>query len=52
MKVKNTPFDFTSLKPVGADLYADHEQLLWNKGYNHCYILKDKMSEEMLEAAS
>lgn len=30
----------------------DHEQLLWNKGYNHCYILKDEISVEMLEAAS
>lgn len=52
MNVKNTPFDFTSLKPIGTDLYADHEQLLWNKGYNHCYILKDEISVEMLEAAS
>ena len=52
MNVKNTPFDFTSLKPIGTDLHADHEQLLWNKGYNHCYILKDEISVEMLEAAS
>lgn len=51
-KVKNTPFDFTYLRPIGAGLHTHHEQLLWNKGYNHCYILKDKTSSEMLEAAS
>lgn len=27
VKVGGTPFDFTSAKPIGQDLYADHEQL-------------------------
>lgn len=51
VSVLGTPFDFTYLKPIGQDLYCDHQQLLWNKGYNHCYVLKDIPSPDMLEAA-
>ena len=51
VKVGGTPFDFTSAKPIGQDLYADHEQLKWNKGYNHCYVLKTEKSPDMVEAA-
>ena len=51
VKVDGTPFDFTSAKPIGQDLYADHEQLKWNKGYNHCYVLKTEKSPDMVEAA-
>ena len=50
-KVDGTPFDFTSAKPIGQDLYADHEQLKWNKGYNHCYVLKTEKSPDMVEPA-
>lgn len=49
--VAGTPFDFTKGKPLGRDLYADHPQLRWNRGYNHCYILKEKKDEECTEAA-
>lgn len=52
VKVAGTPFDFTFPKPIGKDLYADHRQLAWNKGYNHCYILKEEASSEMVQAAS
>ncbi|WP_456094840.1 aldose epimerase family protein [Paraprevotella xylaniphila] len=51
VNVDGTPFDFTSAKPIGQDLYDDHEQLKWNKGYNHCYILKTEKSPDMVEAA-
>lgn len=52
VSVKSTPFDFTSSKLIGTDLYMDNEQLYWNKGYNHCYILKEEISAELLQAAS
>lgn len=52
IRVAGTPFDFTVLKQIGKDLYADNEQLRWNKGYNHCYVLKDEASSERMHAAS
>ncbi len=51
VRVDGTPFDFTSGKPIGRDLYGGHEQLERNKGYNHCYVLKTRKSPEMTEAA-
>lgn len=50
-EVKDTPFDFTTCRSIGKHLYDDNEQLRWNKGYNHCYILKDRKSEAMVTAA-
>ena len=49
--VDGTPFDLISGKPVGRDLYADHQQIKWNKGYHHCYVLKTAKSDDMVEAA-
>ena len=40
--VKDSPFDFSTSRSIGAHLYNDNEQLHWNKGYNHCYILKEE----------
>lgn len=50
--VDGTPFDFTNAKPIGSDIHADNEQLRWNRGYNHCYVLKEEKSETMIEAAT
>lgn len=52
VRVTGTPFDFTIPKQIGKDLYADNEQLRWNKGYNHYYILKDESSPERIQAAT
>lgn len=49
--VADTPFDFTRCKQIGKDIYADNRQLHDNKGYNHCYVLKEHFSNEMLQAA-
>ncbi len=49
--VDGTPFDFSAEKAIGKDLYADHIQLKWNKGYNHCYILKEERNDRMMKAA-
>lgn len=35
--VKNTPFDFTSPKPIGRDFFADQEDLRMAGGYDHCF---------------
>ena len=39
LKVEETPFDFTNLKPIGQDLDADNEQLQYAKGYDQNYVL-------------
>ncbi|WP_455584259.1 aldose epimerase family protein [Bacteroides sp.] len=49
--VAGTPFDFTAGKPIGQDIHADNEQLLWNRGYNHCYVLKENTDVCLLQAA-
>lgn len=43
--VKNTPFDFTTLRAIGEFIHQDNQQLKWNKGYNHCYVLKKSKSD-------
>ncbi|KAA5543183.1 galactose mutarotase [Roseiconus nitratireducens] len=37
--VQGTPFDFTTAKPIGRDIGADHEQLEFGGGYDHNWIL-------------
>ncbi len=51
LDVGGTPFDFTAFKRIGKDLNADNEQLRWNRGYNHCYVLKTKSSDIVIPAA-
>ena len=40
MKVRNTPFDFTSEKTIGADIEIYDEQMGITKGYDHSYLLR------------
>lgn len=49
--VTHTPFDFTTPHLIGEHLHDDNEQLRWNRGYNHCYILKAETSHELQTAA-
>ena len=51
VEVTGTPFDFTIPTKIGQGIYADHPQLRWNRGYNHCYILKQSPSAEKVVAA-
>lgn len=37
--VKDTVFDFTHPRTIGARIHEENRQLTWNKGYNHCYPL-------------
>ncbi|QWT17440.1 galactose mutarotase [Collinsella sp. zg1085] len=37
--VAHTPFDFTELKALGADIEADHIQLARGRGYDHCFCI-------------
>lgn len=51
VNVLKSPFDFMTLRCIGDHLHDDDEQIRWNKGYNHCYVLKRQPSNELLEAA-
>lgn len=39
VEVQNTPFDFTIGHTIGEHRMLDNDQLKWNRGYNHCYLL-------------
>lgn len=39
-EVKETPFDFTSMKPIGKDINSNDDQLKKGKGYDHNWVLK------------
>ena len=35
--VKGTPFDFTVAKEVGRDIASDNQDLIFARGYDHCF---------------
>jgi len=37
LPVQDTVFDFRQKKPVISGMDEKNEQIIWNKGYNHCY---------------
>lgn len=39
LPVKDTPMDFTVMKPIGRDIEADYDQLVKGKGYDHNWVL-------------
>lgn len=39
MDVTNTPFDFRKPTVIGERINADHEQIKFGKGYDHCWVL-------------
>ncbi len=42
ISVKGTPFDFTTPKPIGRDVYSDDTQLHNANGYDHNWVLNTK----------
>jgi aldose 1-epimerase len=41
LPVKNTPFDFTKAKAIGADINQSNDQLKNGKGYDHNFVLNN-----------
>ena len=39
MPVENTPFDFRRPAEIGARINADHQQIQFGKGYDHCWVI-------------
>lgn len=48
--VEGTPFDFRVAKPIGRDIKADNEQLIYGNGYDHNFVI-DKEAEGMEKVA-
>lgn len=48
--VEGTPFDFTEPVAVGQRIEADNEQLIYGKGYDHCWVLNGDAGEMKLAA--
>lgn len=42
LSVKNTPFDFTSLRPIGDGIinHSQNQQLIYGAGYDHNFVLR------------
>ncbi|MCM8568297.1 galactose mutarotase [Gramella jeungdoensis] len=51
--VEGTPFDFTSLKPIGRDIEQENRQLEYGHGYDHNFVLNaEPTNEEGLRLAA
>lgn len=48
--VKGTPMDFTDEKPIGRDMEADFEQLVFTGGYDQNYVLNNQNGTVRLAA--
>lgn len=49
--VNGSPFNFHEPVKIGKQLFQDNHQLMWNKGYNHYFILDDKINGKLRNAA-
>jgi len=44
--VEGTPFDFTSSKPIGKEIGADHPQLSYGGGYDHNWVINRESDDD------
>jgi len=49
--VADSPFDFRQPKAIGRDIDADHEQLRRGQGYDHTFVLKTEVDQNLVRAA-
>jgi len=47
--VRDTVFDFTRMRTIDSRMNEQNQQLIWNKGYNHCYPLDKQPGSGMLQ---
>ncbi len=52
MPVAGTPFDFRDFKTIGQDINTNHEQMARGKGYDHNFVIKADIDDELIEAAT
>lgn len=46
--VEGTPFDFNTATAIGARINEDHPQLKTGNGYDHNWVVKQEMNDEMV----
>ncbi|MEA4840007.1 MAG: aldose epimerase family protein [Bacteroidales bacterium] len=51
LKVEGTPMDFRTPTVVGERIDAQHKQIIFGAGYDHCYALKKSYAKELSFAA-
>ena len=51
VSVKNTPFDFTKLTPIGARIDSNDEQIKFGGGYDHNFVLNPNAEKGMNKVA-
>lgn len=49
--VHGSPFDFTTPTKLGERIFEKEDQLEWNKGYNHCYVVNQNENKGLELAA-
>jgi len=50
LPVKGTPLDFTNMKPVGAHINEDDEQIKLGRGYDHTFVISGEKKSINLAA--
>ncbi|MCC6507784.1 MAG: galactose mutarotase [Pirellulaceae bacterium] len=50
--VKGTPFDFTTLKPIGRDIDQAHEQLKFGMGFDHNFVINRAPGDASMQLAA
>jgi len=50
--VSDTVFDFTRMRTIDSRMDEHNQQLIWNKGYNHCYPLVNHHVSNTLQPAA
>lgn len=51
VSVVGTPFDFTTAKPIGREIDADDEQLVFGGGYDHNFVLNRDAEVDAVDRA-
>ena len=51
LDIRNTPFDFTSPKKIGADIDKESEQLKIGGGFDHNYIIEGYDGKTLIDTA-
>jgi len=49
--VDGTPMDFRQIKPVGRDIDADYDLLKFGHGYDHHYVVRRTVNQELIMCA-
>lgn len=52
LKVAGTPMDFTTMRPIGAYIDNDYEQLRYGTGYDHNWVLNHSYNKPGLAAVA